>query len=247
MLLHARYSIPTLPFLATALVACGDDAKTNPDSAADSVADSAADTVADSVADSVADTTPDTATDIVDEDVPTHIDDLGFEIRVPQLRTVPSVDFGGTPGTVQMSDVDHVCKLVVDGFDGYVYVRGNPVSCPAFGGCDYDVSGAWVKVGTDLSPLAGVDYDFGGNHHNDWLVIPNGTRSLKLYHSSFGFGFRSCQPPDCAQIYDGATLVTDGCTKDRTLPVICVRIEDDGTEPPLEDTFAKCAGDPNLQ
>lgn len=53
---------------------------------------------------------------------------------------------------------------------------------------------------------------------------------------------------DCLQLLEGGGLVTeDGCTKERTLPVTCVQVADDGTVPELVDTFAPCPGDPNYR
>jgi hypothetical protein len=39
------------------------------------------------------------------------------------------------------------------------------------------------------------------------------------------------------------TPTTDGCTRDRTLPIVCVRVAADGTVPPLTDGFMRCPGD----
>ena len=39
-------------------------------------------------------------------------------------------------------------------------------------------------------------------------------------------------------------MIEDGCTCDRTLPALCVSVEDDGAWPAMEDEFAVCEGDP---
>ena len=59
-------------------------------------------------------------------------------------------------------------------------------------------------------------------------------------HSTFGFGFRACQPPDCLRVEEEDAF-EDGCSPERTLPEICVAVVD--PVPPLVDTFAPCAGD----
>lgn len=43
-----------------------------------------------------------------------------------------------------------------------------------------------------------------------------------------------------------AAIDGDGCTAERSLPVVCVRVTSDGSYPALADTFAKCPSDPNL-
>lgn len=49
---------------------------------------------------------------------------------------------------------------------------------------------------------------------------------------------------DCLQVYDADdNLVEDGCTCDRTLPMVCVAVQTDGTWAALEDSFATCPGD----
>lgn len=244
--------LSTLAFAA--LAACGDDSNPSSDTG-DTTADTGGGDTSDddtSVSDTtvtdttVSDTGNDTTVlDIHDEDVPTHVDELGFSIREPQVRDVPTEDFEGNITTTQRSDVDHVCKVVADGYDGFVYVQASPVTCRDFGACEFVVVGAWQKVGSDITPMPGVAYDYGGNHHNDYITLPHGEHELKLYHSSFGFGFRSCQPDDCAQVRDGVDVIDDGCTSARTIPVICKLVEEDGTHDEMVDTFAKCQGDPN--
>ena len=44
-------------------------------------------------------------------------------------------------------------------------------------------------------------------------------------------------------VFAGDTLVEDGCTCDRTLPISCSLMAADGTWGPLEDDFAGCNGD----
>ena len=97
-------------------------------------------------------------------------------------------------------------------------------------------------------PIDDVTYDWGGNHHNDFITLPSDEGTLKLNHSSFGFGFRVCHPPDCVQLLDKeGGVADDGCGLERTRPAACVHIEDDGSEPPLPDpaAFERCPGDPN--
>jgi hypothetical protein len=92
-----------------------------------------------------------------------------------------------------------------------------------------------------------VSYDWGGNHHNDAIEFDAAGKHWRAYHSSFGFGWRQCQPMDCLQQTQGVggTVIEDGCTKERTLPAVCRPIKADGSYDALVDSFKPCLGDPN--
>jgi hypothetical protein len=110
----------------------------------------------------------------------------------------------------------------------------------------YATALAQLSIGSAApTDLADTQYDYGGGHHNDSLRFDYQGKSYRYYHSSFGFGFRSCQPMDCIDVYaPGATAVqTAGCTSARALPEICVLIKTDGTHDALTDRFMKCQGD----
>jgi len=251
-----------LAIFALFAVGCGDDASRPTDTTSD-IAETvdAPDTIDTADTPDTADTLEDIADtadaedasdaadtgDTTDADAPVDVDDYGFHIRVPQVRSVPSEDFEGTIRVVDQMDIDHVCRLTVDGVETFLYVQADPIRCRDFGGCEYRVTGAFTTraSGPVNAPLAGVSYDFGGNHHNDWITLPATEGTLKIYHSSFGFGWRACHPPDCVQVLAGDTVIEDGCTPERTRPAVCVLIGADGSEPPLVDDFAPCAGDPN--
>ena len=84
---------------------------------------------------------------------------------------------------------------------------------------------------------------------NDSILFEWEGTGYKLYHSSFGFGWRACHPPDCVQVQDamGGSVTEDGCTKERTIPAICKQVKQDGTIDALTDTFEPCDGDPNYE
>ncbi len=42
------------------------------------------------------------------------------------------------------------------------------------------------------------------------------------------------------RVYDGDTLIEDGCTSERTLPVVCVQIDQSGGHDELVDQFEPC-------
>ncbi len=162
----------------------------------------------------------------------------GFCVRVPGKHVLPSGE---------QWDLDQLCTYASGGNPGFLYVQATPSVLDDVTGLQYATVGAWVSFG-DVAQAVTAKYDGGGNHRNDWCEIDFGKTVLKYYHSSFGYGWRCCQPMDCFQVLDGpAGAVTDnGCGADRMHPVVCVKVQQDGTWADLVDTFAKCAGDPNV-
>jgi hypothetical protein len=159
-------------------------------------------------------------------------------------------EFGFTYRKPGATDLDWLCTFRQGGADGHVYVRLNQTGTMTVGIATVPVyTAVLAQLSTSgsgaPSELANVQYDYGGGHHNDSLRFDDQGKTYKYYHSSFGFGFRSCQPMDCINIYaPGATApLTDGCTSARALPEICVPIKSDGTHDPLIDRFMKCQGD----
>ncbi|MBI2372805.1 MAG: hypothetical protein HYV07_02280 [Deltaproteobacteria bacterium] len=128
--------------------------------------------------------------------------------------------------------------------DGYIYVQSHGTSFLDFMGYICEVDGAWVTVGGVVSPTQAT-YSWGGNHHNESLVVDVPGYQVRYDHSSFGFGFRQCQPMDCIVVHEpgpGSEL-SNGCERDRAVPAICKRVKPDGTIDAWVDTFARCAGD----
>jgi hypothetical protein len=190
-----------------------------------------------------------TATEVAAETEVNPADPYGFPIRVPESHKVTCKDFAGVSFEMDVKDTDHVCSFVHGADQGTLYLQATPTGC---GGAGLpvpilEVEGAWFSQGGKLTALENPDYDYGGGHNNDFLEFDRNGKRYKVYHSSFGFGFRACQPPDCLQVYDPGTqaLLEDGCGPDRKLPVVCVRVAEDGSYPALVDSFKKCAGDPN--
>ncbi|MBI5542317.1 MAG: hypothetical protein HY901_00385 [Deltaproteobacteria bacterium] len=180
------------------------------------------------------------------------VDEHGFTLRVPQERTIP-VGGGIGPGPVETTtawDIDYVCTFKHGALDGFFYVQATPLENRMMGmggGIVMQTEGGWLSFANVVTPAAGALYDYGGNHHNDSLEFDFQGKHYRYYHSSFGWGFRSCMPPDCLEVYQGATLEEDGCRSGRTLPVVCVEVAHDGTVAPLVDEYEKCPGDPNAR
>lgn len=169
---------------------------------------------------------------------------FGFELRAPIAHRIPCSGPGCPAPTVEAEEIDYVCDLRYGALSHYVYVQARPVSFVVFMGYNYEVDGAWISDGTTATPITAV-YNFGGNHHNETITADVPGYQVRYDHSSYGFGFRQCQPMDCLVVYEagpGAEL-ENGCTRDRTVPTICKPVRADGTLEPFVDTFMRCPGD----
>jgi len=157
--------------------------------------------------------------------------------------TSGSGEYGFSYRPVGDKQLDYLCTLKAAGASTYVYVQMNQTGEKSVGIATIPVYTpvlSKISVNGAVSDLANTQYDYGGGHHNDSLQFDYQGGTYKYYHSSFGFGSRSCQPMDCV-----TSPTTDGCTSARALPEVCVEIKADGTHDPLKDTFKKCAGDSN--
>lgn len=257
--------------LAFGLAACGDDDE--PTDVGDTTQTDATDTSAETdTAPDAADTTePDTVADAADVTDVADITDTtdaadtsdtadvdpgevvanewGFPIRKPANHEIAcDSEFFDK---IDAMDADWLCTFVQGGVTATVYTQSTPTDCevtlsgyPSFG-----VNSGWLaQDGQALATLGAVSYDWGGNHHNDSLSFTWNGKGYRYYHSSFGFGFRSCQEMDCLQVRDsGGTLIEDGCGPTRSLPIVCQPIAADGTWQALVDQFERCNGDPNSE
>lgn len=168
----------------------------------------------------------------------------GFTFRVPQERVVPCTGmYCNHDGGTAARDVDYLCTLSFNGRHEYVYVQATPTQFREFFGYVYEVASAWHSDGTTAGSVPAV-YNYGGNHNNDTVTITLDDYQFRYNHSTFGFGFRACQPPDCLEVYHAADggEVQNGCLDDRALPEICVQVLTDGVVPELVDTFHWCRG-----
>jgi hypothetical protein len=175
--------------------------------------------------------------------------EYGFTYRSPGSQSITCTDSDRTQ-TFDVQDEDSLCTFHHDSRVDYVYVRASPTGeCSRFYVPLYKIDLAQISVDGVVTTLANVQYDFGGNHHNDTVAFAFGGKTYKYGHSSFGYGYRRCQPMDCMVVYaagSSTTVETDGCTSARTLPEVCVAIEADLTHAALTpDPFKKCPGDPN--
>jgi hypothetical protein len=174
-------------------------------------------------------------------------------MRTPQAkRTIECPNPPGQPVKSEFPDADWICTFVEGSVSGHLYVQSTPTSCAStgmFGAPVYTTGVAEIAVGGKRTALTGAQYDYGGGHHNDSLEFGYNGKYYKYYHSSFGFGWRQCQPMDCMIVYQskGGATITDGCTSARTLPIVCLEVEQGKSYGvnDFKDTFQKCPGDSN--
>jgi hypothetical protein len=241
-------SLVVVLVLAT-LVACGESKEAGVDTLTPDTM--GGDAALDTWTDDTSDTTADLGGDAVDTVEYADVAQYGFDLRVPGTQSLECTAGEDLPPEVwDVEDMDYLCTFAYGGVEGHLYLQATPASCVIMWGpmAEYDVQ-AWLEVDGTVTPLQAPGYDYGGNHHNDSLTFDLDGQHFKYYHSSFGWGWRSCQEPDCIQILDddGFTVLEDGCTTDRSLPIVCRLVGNDGHIKTLDDTFKKCLGDPNLE
>jgi hypothetical protein len=157
---------------------------------------------------------------------------------------------------IDFDQQDWICTFKYAGKEGFVYVQGTPTSCKSVGmgmNPEISVDTAVLYVNGKYATPKNLSYEWGGNHHNDKFRFTYDGKVYEYFHSSYGFGGRSCQEMDCMRVYesDGTTLIEDGCkTFDedlstvRSLPVVCRFASlDDGSFGDFTDTFELCVGD----
>jgi hypothetical protein len=168
--------------------------------------------------------------------------DYGFSYRDPG-----SHEFSCDGKPVDLPDADWLCTFHLEDRVAYVYAQATAigVTCVLASFGNYEVELAQISIDGVVSSLSNAKYDWGGGHHNDSLSFDYEGKTYKYYHSSIGFGFRSCQPMDCVDVYEpGATAPEiEGCSTARALPEVCVPIEAGGMHDPLVDKFVRCPGD----
>ncbi len=150
--------------------------------------------------------------------------------------------------TVDYPDADWLCTFSWDGDTGIVYTQNTVVACEPIGMSNipvYENRGIWLSLSNNILVLDEPEYESGGNHKNNSMAFTYDNLRFRYYHSSFGFGWRSCQPMDCMQVSElDGDIIEDGCTCDRSLPVVCISIQEDGSwSDDMSDQFEVCLGD----
>ncbi len=213
------------------------DSGTHTDSETSS--DTAADTGTDTGSDSVTDTESDT-------DNPNP---WGFTVSNPSTHTLHCDDPANIfDGEIEVSDRHWLCTFKEGSTEGVLFIQAIPETCVVMMSplIEYSIGVAEISIDGNLFQLDDVAYDSGGNHLNDSLGFTYSNRKYHYEHSSYGVGYRSCQNMDCANVSNlNDDVVENGCTCDRTRPIVCVKQAADGSFPPLVDTFKVCETDPD--
>lgn len=182
-----------------------------------------------------------------------------FKPRVPKAAAYhcsAEDRFMGGSMEIDFDQQDWICTFKYAGKEGFVYVQGTPTSCKSVGmgmNPEISVDTAVLYVNGKYATPKNLSYEWGGNHHNDKFRFTYDGKVYEYFHSSHGFGGRSCQEMDCMRVYeaDGTTLIEDGCktfddnlSEVRSLPVVCRFASlDDGSFGDFTDTFELCVGD----
>ena len=248
-----RYTLALLLLYIAFIITCGCDDNSGStqgdggtDSDSDGDTDSDSDTDNDSDTDSDSDTDTDSDSD-TDADSDTDIENQwGFPMRIPQTRTLSCEDWEGKISDWETDDTDWLCTFSHNSVEGVIYVQNTPVECFQMMSqqATYETQTAQIWIDGNRSALKDVRYNWGGNHHNETLDFKYGDKKYRYSHSSYGWGWRDCQNMDCIQVLGiNNKVVEDGCTCDRTLPIVCTQIGLDGKFDELVDTFEVCQGD----
>ncbi|WP_295859473.1 hypothetical protein [uncultured Fibrobacter sp.] len=182
-----------------------------------------------------------------------------FKPRIPKMAVLHcSLEDERMGGRVEIDfdQQDWICTFKYADKEGFVYVQGSPTSCRMLGmgmNPEISVDTAALYVNGKYETLSAVSYEWGGNHHNDKFRFTYDGKVYEYFHSSYGFGGRSCQEMDCMRVYeaDGTTLIEDGCktfddnlSEVRSLPVVCRFANlNDGSFGDFTDSFELCNGD----
>ena len=177
------------------------------------------------------------------------IESTDFNIRTPSSN---ELSCGDPISENSFYDVDYLCTFKHGDIDTQIYIQATPSSCEVYMSAvplfTNDSVTGWMKTENGIVSIQ-AGYDWGGNHHNDSINVKIENHNYVIYHSSIGFGWRACAPPDCilvceegVEICDSYSAEVDGCSREPgsgppSLPVICVQILMDGSVPELLDPW----------
>lgn len=197
--------------------------------------------------------------DIIDGDLESD----EFQIRVPQEDVLTCTE-DITEIEEYFDHIDYLCAFEYDSKEIELYIQSEPTECFGIWSATYEVSDAWIKIDGEISSTEAA-YDMGGNHRNDTISFEMGGNTFHIWHSSIGFGWRVCSPPDCLVVCNegvecdndgafglvglGEGIAENGCLRASgsgppPSRVICGRIAYDGSVPDLHDPWSEKPGDP---
>ena len=172
-----------------------------------------------------------------------------FDIRKPQADVYScEVPWGGETMTESFPQHDVICTYDYNGEQGFLYVQLTPTSCG--GGMSitpgrYDVDKAELYVNGKFGDVSNIEYEWGGNHHVEYLQFTYKGNVFRYSQSTMGWGGRPCQSMDCLKVFesDGKTYVENGCNE-RSLPIVCRTVNEKGKVADFTDNYKVCEGDP---
>ena len=170
-----------------------------------------------------------------------------FETRIPNQKAIHCKDVGAyTSFEIDVAESDLICSFKYNGEEGFVYVQSNPTKCIGSNlNPHYEIHKAEFYVNGSMKEISDVRYYGGGDHGIYGIEFTYNGKMFKYGYSTMGMGGRPCQDVDCMQVYetDGKTVVEDGCTEERTLPIVCRPADEDGDFGSFEDTYHVCRND----
>ena len=137
---------------------------------------------------------------------------------------------------------DWLCTIEFDGYSGVFYIQNDPVECldhpmPAFA-----TRRAVLAQDGEFTPLEQPVYEMVEHPFNSFFDFNLGAYHFRYDHSDIAEYGTACAPMDCIVVTsrtDGS-IIENGCTSARTLPVVCAQVQSDGTFKELVDEFENC-------
>ena len=170
-----------------------------------------------------------------------------FETRIPNQKAIHcKIEESYTSFEKDVAERDLICSFKYNDEEGFVYVQSNPTKCIGSNlNPHYEVHKAEFYVNGSMKEISNVRYYGGGDHGIYGIDFTYNGKVFKYGYSTMGMGGRPCQNVDCMQVYeaDGKTVVEDGCTEERTLPIVCRPADEDGDFGSFEDTYHVCKND----
>ena len=170
-----------------------------------------------------------------------------FNTRVPNQKAIHcKVEEAYTSFEKDVAESDLICSFKYNGEEGFVYVQSNPTKCVGSNlNPHYEVHKAEFYVNGSMKEISDVRYYGGGGHGIYGIEFTYNGKVFKYDYSTMGMGGRPCQDVDCMQVYetDEKTVVEDGCTEERTLPIVCRPADENGNFGSFEDTYHVCKND----
>jgi hypothetical protein len=237
------FNLVLLSTLLITLAACESSAQHDANKGGPST-ESDEDVVTDSDADTddtdiATDTNTDSETDTPKSSETEIENEWGFPMRIPGYA-----DLDGPGCEWEPKDhIDWLCTLVYEDLFGVVYIQSDPVECSDENPMPlYETQAALIHIDGALRPLPTARLEVVEHENDAFLDFDFEERHYHYGHSDLADWGTACHPMDCLVVSDlDGEMIHDGCDRGRSLPIVCVKVEKDGSFEPLVDTFEGCA------